>query len=29
MNAGLREYSSGEAAIKEISDLIQKLEEKL
>jgi hypothetical protein len=29
MNAGLREYSSGEAAIKEISDLIQQSEQKL
>jgi hypothetical protein len=29
MNAGLREYSSGEAVIKEISDLIEQLEQKL
>jgi DNA-binding NarL/FixJ family response regulator len=29
INAGLRDYISGEATIKEISDLIQQLEQKL
>jgi hypothetical protein len=29
MNAGLREYSSGKAVIKEIFDLIEQLEQKL
>ena len=29
MNAGLRDYSSGEKVIKEISDLIQQLKQKL
>jgi hypothetical protein len=29
MNAGLRDYSSGQSVIKEISDLIEQLEQKL
>jgi hypothetical protein len=29
MNAGLRDYSSGEATVKEISDLIKQLQQKL
>jgi hypothetical protein len=29
MNAGLRDYASGEATINEILDLIQKLKEKV
>jgi len=29
MNAGLRDYASGEATMKEISELIQQLEQKL